>query len=212
MATNGAEATEIGDQAGSPVGPTAPVSAMSVDAADFRAAMGSFATGVSIMTAVVDGVPHGMTASAVSSVSLDPPLVLVCVARDALMAERVVDAGSFALSFLAEDQAEVSNGLADPTRTKGPEEFAGLAIRSERTGSPIVAGNVGWVDCRVWSLNDGGDHLVVIGEVLAVGSDRDAPLLYYRGGYGRFATDAPSTPDATPSDHTPPGPTPPGPT
>lgn len=138
------------------------------------------------MTAVVDGVPHGMTASAVSSVSLEPPLVLVCVARDALMATWVLDAGAFALSFLAADQLALGAAFADPARPKGRAEFADVEVRAAVTGAPVLPGNVGWVDCSVWSVTDGGDHLVVLGEVLALGSDTDRPLLYYRGGYGEF--------------------------
>lgn len=148
--------------------------------------MGSFATGVSVMTTVVDGVPHGMTASAVSSVSLEPPLVLVCVARDALMATRVVDAGVFALSFLADDQVAAASTFADPDRIEGAAEFAAVGFRMHATGSFVLDGNVGWVDCRVWSVVDGGDHLVVLGEVLSLGSDTDRPLLYYRAAYGEF--------------------------
>lgn len=168
-----------------------------IDPDRFRAALGSFATGVSVMTTVVDGVPHGMTANAVSSVSIDPPLVLVCVARDALMATRVVDAGTFALSFLAAEQADVSSRFADPERPKGIEEFAGIETRAERTGAPVLPGNVGWVDCRIWSTADGGDHVIVLGEVVALGSDSDRPLLYFRGAYGDFELAAP--PQATPS-------------
>lgn len=159
-----------------------------VDPARFRAAMGRFATGVSIMTTVVDDVYHGMTASAVSSVSLDPPLVLVCVARDALMATRVREADAFALSFLAADQTGTSDWFADPRRPKGVEEFASIDTRIEVTGSPVLPGNVAWVDCRVFSISDGGDHLVVLGEVVAAGAGDRPPLLYYRGAYGVLAS------------------------
>jgi flavin reductase len=163
-----------------------PIGEVQLDPERFRSTLGSFATGVSVMTTVFDGVPHGMTASAVSSVSLDPPLVLVCVDRDALMATRALDAGVFALSFLAETQEALSSAFADPTRIKGDAEFVGVSTRPEATGAPVLDGNVGWVDCRVWSVTDGGDHLVLLGEVVALGSDTDGPLLYYRGAYGRF--------------------------
>lgn len=167
-----------------------------LDPERFRATMGSFATGVSVMTTVWDGVPHGMTASAVSSVSLEPPLVLVCVDRDAVMATRAVDAGFFALSFLSEDQSELASAFADPARTEGDAEFVGVATYPRATGAPVLEGNVGWVDCRIWSVTDGGDHLVVLGEVVALGADNDRPLLYYRGSYGEFR--AALVPDATP--------------
>jgi len=163
-----------------------PPDTVPVDPAIFRAAMGSFLTGVAVMTTHVDGVPHGMTASAIASVSLEPPLVLVCVERTALMAERVQQAGVFALSFLTEDQAAVSNRFAVGDREEGESEFAGLATRTAVTGARLLAAATGTVDCRVHSIADGGDHLVVIGEVVAADVDGDAPLAYYRGGYGVF--------------------------
>ena len=160
----------------------------SIDEAAFRAALGSFATGVGVMTTEVDGVWHGMTANAVSSVSLEPPLVLVCVARSAAMAGHVVDGGVFALSFLAAPQSGYSNRFADSSTTS-EEKFAGVAARPEVTGAPVLDGAVGWVDCRVWSVADGGDHIIAIGEVVAAGArPQAAPLVYFRGAYGGFGT------------------------
>lgn len=152
----------------------------------FRATLGSFATGVSVMTTVLDGVPHGMTANAVSSVSLDPPLVLVCVDREAVMATRAIEAGCFALSFLGEDQHELASAFADPDRPEGEAEFLGVTTHRKATGAPVLEGNVGWVDCRIWSVNDGGDHVVLLGQVVDLGPGGDRPLLYYRGAYGEF--------------------------
>jgi len=157
-----------------------------VDPTTFRAVMGSFLTGVSVMTTHVDGVPHGMTASAIASVSLEPPLVLVCVERTTLMADRVQEAGVFALSFLAGDQAELSNRFAVGDREEGESEFAGVATRTAMTGARLLEGATGTLDCRVYSIADGGDHLVVIGEVVGADVGSDAPLAYYRGGYGAF--------------------------
>lgn len=158
-----------------------------VDEASFRAALGSFATGVGVMTTAASGGRFAMTANAVSSVSLDPRLVLVCVGRGATMAEHVVEAGIFAISFLAEGQSLLSDRFADPS-TDAEEKFAGVATREAATGSPVLEGAVGWVDCRVHSVADGGDHLVVIGEVLAAGADKDVePLVYFRGVYGSYA-------------------------
>jgi flavin reductase len=153
----------------------------------FRAVLGRFATGVSLMTTVVDGVPHGMTANAVSSVSLDPALVLVCVERGAVMATEVVRGGVFALSFLTTEQEELSPLFADPERPEGVIQFAEVDVTSAVTGAPIVDGALAWVDCRVWATYDGGDHLIVVGEVLDLDVGEPAePLLYYRSGYGRF--------------------------
>jgi flavin reductase len=150
----------------------------------FRGVMGRFATGVTVMTATADGVPHGMTANAVSSVSLDPRLVLVCVERSTVMAGRVQRAGAFALSVLSDEQAGLSDRFADGDRPDGDEQFAGVEVTVATTGSPILAGALAWLDCRVWATYDGGDHVIVVGEVvdLAEVSD-DAPLLFYRGGY-----------------------------
>lgn len=154
----------------------------------FREVLGRFATGVSIMTTVVDGVPHGMTANALASVSLDPPLVLVCVERSTVMAERVLTAGVFALSFLASDQAELSIRFADPQRPEGAAQFAGVMTTIAATGAPVFEGGVGWLDCRVWASYEGGDHVIVVGEVLDLGSGQRAdPLVYYRSGYGTMS-------------------------
>ncbi len=154
----------------------------------FKTVLGRFATGVSVMTATVGATRHGMTANAVASLSLDPPLVLVCVERSAKMADRVEAAGAFGLSFLAADQADLSVWFADGSRTD-TAQFAEVATFEAVTGSPLLVRNVGWVDCRVWAVYDGGDHVIVIGEVVELGTgDEDEPLIYYRSDYGRFAT------------------------
>ena len=164
---------------------SAPLPASPDDA--FRAVLGRFATGVSVMTAVVDGVPHGMTANAVSSVSLEPRLVLVCVERDTAMAGWVRRAGCFALSFLAADQMAVSNWFADPARTDDDDQFADIPFMTGATGAPVLDGALGWVDCRVEAIHEAGDHDVVIGEVRDLGlGAADEPLLYYASGYRRL--------------------------
>lgn len=158
-----------------------------VDETSFRQVLGRFATGISVMTTVVDQVPHGMTANAVSSVSLDPPLVLVCVERGTVMATRCAKSGVFALSFLAADQAPMSAAFADPMRPEGAGQFAGVATVTATTGSPILTEGLGWVDCRVWASYDGGDHHIVVGEVVDLGvGPSDDPLVYYRSGLGRL--------------------------
>ncbi len=157
----------------------------------FRSVLGRFVTGVGVMTAVAtDGQPHGMTANAITSVSLDPPLVLVCVDRDAIMADVVVEAGSFALTFLAADQERLSRWFADPDRPPGGAQFDTVTTSTQKTGSPILGGGVGWVDCRTWAAYDGGDHVIVVGEVLALGEADDpgaAPLVFDRGTYVQVA-------------------------
>ena len=171
--------------------------------AAFRATMGSFLTGVAIMTTHLDGVPHGMTANAISSVSLDPPLVLVCVDRSAHMAEMVTRSGVFALSFLAVDQAGVSDRFADPSRPLGVEEFLGVPTSTRVTGAPVLAGATAHVDCRVDTITPAGDHLVVIGEVLDLAAGAADPLAYLRGGYGTWTPAPTGTASAGGADGTP---------
>lgn len=159
----------------------------------FRAVMGRFATGISIMTAVpADGQPHGMTANAITSVSLTPPLVLACVERSAIMAEVLEEAEGFALTFLRAEQQEWSQWFADSDRPVGAAQFEGVPTLARPTISPVLEGGLGWVDCRTWATYDGGDHVIVVGEVVDLGETDDpdaAPLLYDRGGYA-YVTDA----------------------
>ena len=158
-----------------------------VDPSAFRATLGRFATGVGVMTVAVDGRTHGMTANAISSVSLEPPLVLVCVERSAAMAGFVRRSSTFALSFLAADQTELSNWFADPARADDGAQFAEVAHRVEVTGAPVIEGAVGWVDCRVETIHVAGDHDVVIGRVVGLGAGPATdPLLYYGSAYHRL--------------------------
>lgn len=150
----------------------------------FRGVMGRFATGVTVMTTRNGSTPHGMTANAVTSVSLDPLLVLVSVERRTVMAEQVTEAGVFALSFLSADQRADSDRFADPQRPMGDAQFADVETFDGRTGVPILRAGLGWLECRVWAVHDGGDHLLVLGEVVALAEGGlDEPLVFYRGGY-----------------------------
>lgn len=150
----------------------------------FRDVMSRFTTGVTVMTCHHDDEPHGMTANAVASVSLDPLLVLVCVEHDTEMRRLVREAGAFALSILPADAQDVSNHFADGDRPSGAAQFADVAASTAATGAPVLDVAVGWVDCRVWKVHDGGDHDIVVGEVLACEPGRDAPALaYYRSAY-----------------------------
>lgn len=155
----------------------------------FRTVMSRFATGVTVVTTLIDGEPHGMTASAVSSLSLDPLLVLVCVERGTSMCDLTVDAGYFAISILAADQRAISDQFADPDRPSGEPQFAGVPFRPATTGAPVIDGVLAWVDCRVWRTYDGGDHVIIVGEVVDQGlGEPDDALVYYRSAY----TTAPS--------------------
>jgi flavin reductase (DIM6/NTAB) family NADH-FMN oxidoreductase RutF len=158
-----------------------------VTPAAFRAALGSFPTGVTVMTSVVDGIPHGMTANAISSVSLEPPMVLVCVDLGAHMSTVVERSGRFALSVLAEDQEALSTHFADASRGLGGEEFDGVAHEPGTLGLPLLTGAISYLECEVDRIVAAGDHLVVFGLVVALDSTTRAPLAYLRGTYGAIA-------------------------
>ena len=157
---------------------------MSMEAAEFRRILGHMPTGVTVVAATEpDGAPRGLTASAVASTSLDPPLVLVCVERTSDTHACIGRAGAFAVSVLDEG----AEGLARRFATFPAEEkFEGVAYRRERTGSPVLESALAWVDCRVWARYDGGDHTIYVGEVVAGDAQEGSPLLYYRGGYARL--------------------------
>lgn len=158
-----------------------------IDQSEFRRVIGHFATGVSIVTTCrEDGSAAGLTMSAVSSVSLDPTLILVCVDRASETLPFLERAGYFAVNVLEEGKGET---LARRFAGGGAEEkFRGVAWRPERTGAPVLDEALAWMDCRVTSSVPAGDHIIFVGEVLAADAREGTPLLYYRGGFGRFAS------------------------
>lgn len=154
---------------------------MAVDQLEFRRVMGHFATGVTIITTVdTNGRPLGLTANAVSSVSLEPPLVLVCVDKKAESYPSFGTARVFAVNVLTQQQEALSRRFAK----SGGEKFDGVGYRSGTTGSPILEGSLAHFDCEVRYEFDAGDHTIFVGHVvdIAATSDRE-PLLYFRGGY-----------------------------
>lgn len=149
-----------------------------------RDVMSQFATGITVLTAG-GTCGHGMTANAFTSVSLEPPLVLCCVARPARFHESVLCAGSFGVSFLAADQEPVARYFADRRRPHGPVQFEAVdCVPGPRTGAPLISGALAWLECRLAKVYDGGDHSIFLGKVLSAsrGPDRQA-LLFYGGGY-----------------------------
>ena len=147
----------------------------------FRDVLGRFASGVTVVTAIHDGVPVGLTCQSFSSVSLDPPLVLFVPSRTSRAWPLIRETGSFCVNLLASDQAWVSNTMA----SKGVDKFAEVEWRpSSRTGSPVLAGTLGHVDCTIEDVHEAGDHDVVIGRVLTLAGEAPGdPLLFYRGRY-----------------------------
>ena len=148
----------------------------------FRATLGRFAGGVTVLTARdAGGRDHGMTVSAFCSLSLDPPLVLACVDRAASMHPLFAPGAPFVVNILAAGQEALSRRFAtvDPS-----DRFAGVGYERTGGGAARLDGVLAWLECRVHALHDGGDHTIVAGLVQETGTRDDArPLLYYRGGY-----------------------------
>jgi flavin reductase (DIM6/NTAB) family NADH-FMN oxidoreductase RutF len=151
-----------------------------VDPPLFRALLGRFATGVSVLTTRgPDGRPVGMTASAVASVSLEPPLVLVCVDRRHDMHTALGAGQGFVLNVLAADQEALSRRFA----ADDEERFAGVGFVESEAGLPVLNGTVASIECEQHTSFPAGDHTVFIGTVTGGSVTDRPPLLYYRGGY-----------------------------
>jgi len=153
---------------------------------DFRRAMSRFATGVTLITTRVGDELHGMTANAVTSLSLDPMLVLVCVDKTADTHDILARAGVFAVNILNKEQADVSNRFAKK-EFDGAHGLDNLPHGFAVTGAPIIDGALAYLDCRTITEHHGGDHTIFIGEVAEARELSDEePLVFYRGKYGRF--------------------------
>ena len=160
---------------------------MALDPEDFKAVMGQWPSGVTVVTTEDDEGRTGMTASSFSSVSLDPPLISICVARHLPTHERLTRAGKFAVNILSKDQ--IDDGLRFAGMLKDvTDRFEGIEVHTAATGCPLLTGTLGWVDCTIWAQHDGGDHTIFVGQVQAAGVDTTAaPLLYHSRSWGQFA-------------------------
>jgi 3-hydroxy-9,10-secoandrosta-1,3,5(10)-triene-9,17-dione monooxygenase reductase component len=153
------------------------------DAATYRTVLGHFATGVVILTAMDGEEPVGMACNSFTSVSLEPPLVLFCAAKSSSTWPRLRTSGKWAANFLDEDGEQICRLFAE----KGADRFAHTSYAPGRTGSPIFENALAFVDCETIAEHDAGDHVIVVGRVLELGYQHEGtPLLFYRGGYGRF--------------------------
>ena len=158
-----------------------------VDARLYRDAIGRFATGVTVVTVDDGQEPRGMTANAITSVSLGPVLLLVCVAKSARSHEALAISRSFGVNVLAADQRELSDFFARSS-TDAETPMGGWPYRTGSTGAPILEGALAWFECRVADWFPGGDHSIVVGEVVDLALERpDAePLLFHAGAYRRL--------------------------
>jgi 3-hydroxy-9,10-secoandrosta-1,3,5(10)-triene-9,17-dione monooxygenase reductase component len=151
-----------------------------IDPAHYRAVLGAFCSGVTVLTAVDgDGMPLGMTCQSFSALSLDPPLVLVAPARTSTTWPRIRAARGFCVNVLADGQRHVSDGMS----RSGTDKFAGVGWTASAHGRPRIAGAAAWIECDVHDEHDGGDHTLVVGAVRELVDGGRLPLLFHRGGY-----------------------------
>lgn len=153
---------------------------MAVDKNEFRRVLARFAAGVTVVTTRgADDKPYGLTATAFTSVSLVPPLVLTCIGKDAETYPHFSARNVFAVNFLRHSQEHLSQNFA----AKGGDKFANVHWSPRATGAPVLTDALGWVDCRIVHGYDGGDHTIYVGEVEAAEAHDDEPLLYFAGRY-----------------------------
>jgi flavin reductase (DIM6/NTAB) family NADH-FMN oxidoreductase RutF len=162
---------------------------MGVTQAEFRKALGSFATGVTVITVDCDGEVHGMTANAFTSVSLDPLLVLVCVDHRARTHTHLHARKRFGVNVLAENQRTISQYYADPSPThQHAEREAGARFDRTQHGTPVLHGALAYLECRLHTAQDAGDHTIFIAEVEDVVVRQGDPLVYFRGEYRKIGS------------------------
>ncbi len=163
---------------------------MNLTTTEFRNAMGRFATGVTIVTVDLDGEVHGMTANAFASVSLDPMLVLVCVDHTTRTHAHLHAKKRFGINVLCENQRAISEYYARPERDhEHAETEAGARFELTRQGTPMLLGSLAYLECRLHSAQDAGDHTIFIAEVEDVVVREGEPLLFFRGLYRKVGAD-----------------------
>ena len=152
---------------------------MPIDDARFRQAMGHFASGVTVVTTAAASDLYGMTVSSFSSLSLSPPLILICIDKSVPSHDIIKAAGCFVVNILAERQEHLSRRFA----TTGADKFKGVAWHSGQLGLPVLDNTLAAIECRLRDALDGGDHTIFVGEVVDAEVREGVPLLYYRRGY-----------------------------
>jgi flavin reductase len=173
--------------------PTAEAIAGSADA--LRQVMAQFFSGVTVVTALRHGVKHAMTATAVSSVSLVPPLILVCVSRSSRFHAAIMEADTWCVSLLAAEQEPVARHFANRGRDLLTQFDHVPFTPSPGSGTPLIDGALAWMECVTYGRHDGGDHTIVVGELVHAGPpspeerERKVPLTYYQGTYSPNVTD-----------------------
>jgi flavin reductase (DIM6/NTAB) family NADH-FMN oxidoreductase RutF len=164
---------------------------MTLDPKVFRSTLGKFATGVTVVTAESSAARRGMTANAFSSLSLDPPLVLVCVDNKASFLGVIRDAKKFAINFLAEDQKSTSDWFAGKGRD-AEDQFADISHEKGENGAPVLTGTIATLECEIHEDIPGGDHAIIVGRVTHIVAEEDVrpPLMFYASAYRKMDMDA----------------------
>jgi flavin reductase (DIM6/NTAB) family NADH-FMN oxidoreductase RutF len=152
---------------------------MPIDEYRFRQALGHFASGVTVVTTAHDGHLYGMTVSSFASLSLKPPLILICVENALTTRTAISESGQFAVNILEKRQEHLSRRFA----TRDNDKFVGVAWHSSRFGLPVLEGALAVIECQLRDTFSGGDHTIFVGEVLDAEIGQGSPLLYYRRGY-----------------------------
>jgi flavin reductase (DIM6/NTAB) family NADH-FMN oxidoreductase RutF len=159
---------------------------MGYDTLGFKNVLAHWASGVTIVTTIADGKPVGITASSLTSLSLSPPQVLICVARKLYTHSAIVQAGAYAVNILGVEHLEWGMRFAGMRPER--DRFADIAWTTAHTGSPILPGVIGWLDCKLRHAYDGDDHSIFVGEVLAADYREDMqPLLYFNRNWRELA-------------------------
>jgi flavin reductase (DIM6/NTAB) family NADH-FMN oxidoreductase RutF len=165
--------------------PEEPAAGSIIEAAHYRQVLGHFPTGVTVITAMGSDGPVGLAVGSFCSVSLDPPLVAFFPDKRSSSWPQIQQAGRFCVNILAEEQEDICRVFA----SKGTDKFAGLGWKPTVNGSPRLDEVLAWIDCEIDAVHDAGDHEIVVGRVVALDvarTDGPGPLVFYRGGYGRF--------------------------
>lgn len=152
---------------------------MPIDDAGFKLAMSHFVSGVTVVTTAVDGTLHGMTVASFASLSLHPPLVLICIEKGVKSHDAIAAAQKFGVSILGGDQAEISSRFA----SRRDDRFEGVAVRTGELGVPLIEGAICTLECRLHDTLPGGDHTIFVGEVVDARTHESSPLVYFRSGY-----------------------------
>jgi 3-hydroxy-9,10-secoandrosta-1,3,5(10)-triene-9,17-dione monooxygenase reductase component len=156
-----------------------------VDGAQFRQVLGHFPTGVTVITAATEQGPVGLAVGSFFSVSLDPPLVAFCAGKTSSSYPKIAEVGHYCVNVLADEQEDVCRVFA----TKGDDKFSSIGWHpSPINGAPVIDDVLAWIECEIEAVHEAGDHWIVIGRVLELEvGQAGGPLVFFRGGYGRYA-------------------------